>query len=93
MSHPRKYFWRDGKKAGRKVFFVDVYYDLDCVCEGRTSLVVASRHQARKIIRTIRVRCLEFHGSRIQPACQRDLWFTGWTVARRTRPPELRSVD
>ena len=89
----RKYLWINGEWAGRKVFFVDVYYDFDCINEGTTSLVVASRFQAKKIIRYVRARCLEFHGSRISAACQRDLRFTGWKIERRKHPPELRSAD
>jgi hypothetical protein len=79
-------------RRGRRVFFVDAYYDLDCVIEGKTTLVVASRFKAKKIIRYIRPRCLKFHGSRIQAAWQRDLFSTDWAVNRRVRPPELHSA-
>ena len=77
------------RKRGRKVFFVDAFYELDCVTEGKTTLVVASRRQAKNAVRYIRARCLQFHGSTIRPARQGDLFFTGWTVNRRAYPPEL----
>ena len=67
----------------RKVFFVILYYDEDCLTPVRGEFVVASRRQAKKAIHHIRSRCLEFHGVRIDAAWQRDLRFTGWTVNRR----------
>ncbi len=82
MTAPRKHLWLNGEKAGRKVFFVDVYYDFDCLSAGTTSLVVASRFQAKKIICYVRSRCLEFYGSRVSAAYQRDLWLTDWKVER-----------
>jgi len=77
------------KLKGGKVFFVDVFYELNCVTEGETALVVASRRKAKKVISYIRTRSLEFHGSTIQAARQRDLFLTGCTVNRSARPPEL----
>ena len=66
----------------RKVFFVTLYYDEDCLTPVRRELVVASRRQAKKAIRYVRSRCLEFHDARIDAARQRDLRFTGWMVNR-----------
>ena len=77
-------------KRGRKVFFVDVYYELDCLTGGTTTFVVASRGKAKKTIRYIRARCLRFDGFAIKPAWQGDLAFTGWAVNRRTCPPPMR---
>jgi hypothetical protein len=80
-------------KRGRKVFFVDVYYELDCLTGGTTTLVVTSRRKAKKAIRYIRNRCLRFDGFAIKPAWQGDLAYTGWTVDRHTRPPPLRPTS
>ena len=77
-------------KRNRRVFFVDVWYELDCIApDGLTSVVVASRRQAKKVITYVRTRCYEFHGARIQSARQRDLLWTGWFVNRRYKPPSL----
>jgi hypothetical protein len=72
-----------GMKRGRKVFFVTLHYDEDCVTTERRELVVVSRRQAKKVIHYTRARCLEFHGADILPARQHDLFYTGWTVNRR----------
>ena len=74
----------------RNVFFVDVYYDFDCLTPSTLTLVVASRWRAKRVIRYVRRHCLEFHRAKIQTAWQRDLHDTGWAVERRTRAPELR---
>jgi hypothetical protein len=72
-----------GGKQGRTVFFVDVSYSLDCLTCGTSSFLVASRHQAKKVIRYIRRRCLKFHYAKIQPAFQHDLHGTSWKIERR----------
>jgi hypothetical protein len=41
-------------KRGRKVFFCDVYCELDCKSEGKITLVVASRLKAKKVIQYVR---------------------------------------
>jgi hypothetical protein len=72
------------RKRGRRVFFVTAYYEEDCLTsELRHEVVVASRRQAKKLIRYVRSRCLEFHGAEILPARQDDIRGTGWTVNRR----------
>jgi hypothetical protein len=79
------------KNRGRRVFFVDVGYDEDCVTPVRAELVVASRRQAKKAVNYVRARCLEFHYGPIMPARQNDLLHTGWTVQRRAGRPKLTS--
>lgn len=72
------------ENQGRRVFFVTVYAAEDCVSPiERRELVVASRRQAKKAVRSMRARCLEWHGAKIEPARQHDLVATGWTVSRR----------
>jgi hypothetical protein len=90
MTAPRKLLTINGQKAGRTVFFVDVCFASDCVTTGRITALVASRFQAKKIIRTIAARCLEFHGSKITPAWQRDLWMSGWKITADRRNAKSR---
>jgi hypothetical protein len=47
------------------------------VTEGKTAFVVASRLKAKKVVRYVSTRCLEFHDSTIPAARQRDLFLTG----------------
>jgi hypothetical protein len=85
MTLPRKYLWLNDENARLAIFFVDVYFAPDCMSTDSITLLVASRFQAKKVIRYVRARCLEFHGFRISIAWQRDLWSTGW-VLKRWRP-------
>lgn len=83
MKRPRRM-----TRGRRTVFFVDLGYDgwdgYGCAEYTRTEIIVASRRQAKKAIQYIRVRCGRLHYAEIKPAVQDDLFYTGWTVQRRT---------
>lgn len=79
---PRNPIFHD---RGRSVFFVDAYFDYDCMTPAAVHEVVSSRRRAKKLILYIERR-LSLDGRvcfKIQKAWQADLWGTGWEIYHR----------